>query len=130
MFTLSACPISLNLGQEFTRTLPFAVKGPEGNCMAYVHLFTAALTWLAVLSHLMIFADINSSLAGLAKILLGFVVGALTLAFSYGGYLWMTSNNNPSRRSEAYLYMFGASFGAIAIILAPSIAAAIQAAIK
>ena len=67
-----------------------------------------------------------TSLENLAAILQGFIVGALTVAFCYGGYLWMTSTNNPSRRSEAYGYLFGAAFGAIAVVLAKVIAGQIN----
>jgi hypothetical protein len=75
-------------------------------------------------------ADINTSLENLAGILQGFIVGALTVAFCYGGYLWMTSTNNPSRRSEAYGYLFGAAFGAIAVVLAKVIAGQINGAMN
>lgn len=75
-------------------------------------------------------ADINGSLENLAGILQGFVVGALTVAFCYGGYLWMTSTNNPGRRSEAYAYLFGAAFGAIVVVLANVIATQINGAIS
>lgn len=74
-------------------------------------------------------ADVNGSLIGLANLLIGFVGGALALTFAYGGYLWMTSHNNPSRRSEAYMYLFGAALGALVVILSPQLATAVKSAI-
>ena len=79
---------------------------------------------------LLIFGDINKTLQNIAALLQGFLYGALFLAFAYGGYLWMTSHSNPSRRSESYAYLFGAVFGAIVVVLAGQIALSVQNAIK
>lgn len=85
---------------------------------------------IAAIYRSLVLADINGSLQNIAKILQGFIYGALMLAFAYGGYLWLTSHSNPSRRSEAYAYLFGAVFGAIVVILAGPIATSVQGAIK
>ncbi len=73
------------------------------------------------LIHLLVLADINTSLINLAGILKSFVGGAVVLALTLAGYYWMSSEQHPGRRSVAQAYLWAAAFGAMIIILASSV---------
>ncbi|MEO6890586.1 MAG: hypothetical protein ABI456_14405 [Ktedonobacteraceae bacterium] len=81
------------------------------------------------LSHLLVIADIGTSLTNLAGILKSFISGAVVLALTVAGYLWMTSEHNPSRRSHAESALWSAAIGALIVILAASIQTLITGAI-
>jgi hypothetical protein len=74
-------------------------------------------------------ADPNSALRNIAHLMSTYVLGALAIAFAYGGYLWFTSAENPSRRSLAYTYLIGSAIGAVIVYFAPSLAQQIVTAI-
>lgn len=87
--------------------------------------------WLVhrVLTLPLVEGDVNSSLQNLATYMQTFLLGALTLCLCWGGYLWMTSSENPTRRAQAYTYLFGAALGAMVVLLAGTIAGAIKGSI-
>ncbi|MDQ2904873.1 MAG: hypothetical protein M3Y81_15150 [Chloroflexota bacterium] len=81
------------------------------------------------LLHLLVIADIGTSLSNLAGILQAFIGGATVLAVTVAGYLWMTSEHNPARRSRAESALWAAAIGALLVVLAPSIQLLLSSAI-
>ena len=74
-------------------------------------------------------ADPNTALQNLAGVMVKFVGGALAVAFAYGGYLWFTSAENPTRRSAAYGYLIGSAIGGIVVVFAAYLAKQVTTAI-
>src|SRR5947209_7654164 len=89
------------------------------------------------MTHLLLFiqtmatdvADPTTALQNLAGVMVKFVGGALAVAFAYGGYLWFTSAENPTRRSAAYGYLIGSAIGGIVVVFAAYLAQQVTTAI-
>lgn len=78
---------------------------------------------------LLVLADINGTLLNFELLIATCGIGALTLSIARVAYLFIFSENNPSRRAEGWGLLFLAALGLTLLVLAPDLAIAIHNAI-
>jgi hypothetical protein len=75
---------------------------------------------------LLVLADINGTLLNFELLIATCGIGALTLSIARVAYLFIFSENNPSRRAEGWGLLFLAALGLTLLVLAPDIATVIH----